>query len=185
MAEVRDEGTPEFQRWIDEGLARESDDRRDHAEYILNPKTVATLAGVLHTHVWMVFSTTPTLPFYSSDHPVALHSHVRHATRGYGLGSKGVEVEFPLSSRYLLSLVERTWLAESTPVLMARDGILAGALGSEHVTFQRSLQVGEARRFVYCSTDDLSLAAEMCETHPEMRDLNRNRVVAYYAGRPV
>jgi hypothetical protein len=97
--------------------------------------------------------------------------------------SFGTELQFALSPRYLLCLVERRWLETAVPPLVELDGMLGGSLTPENVTFQRSLQVRDSRRFLFCCEDDFNLARDMCASYPDLRDPNRPRVEVISGGR--
>lgn len=181
--DLRAEGTEEFKQWIDEGLSLRSDVKREHAQQILNPEMVTTLASVLNSHVWLLYAAPTSLPLYLGDHPLTLHSHGRVEGRGYGPGSYGTEVQFPLSPRFLLCMVERKWLLDFLPSFVLLDGFIAGTLDADNIAFQRSLQVTTARRFLYCCDDAFDLAREMCETHQDLRDPERQQHEVIYRGK--
>ena len=183
LVALREEGTDDFKAWIDEGLTRPRDPKRTHAEQVLNPTLITTLAETLHSHVWLLYSVPDSTPLYLSDHPLAMHTHARAEGRGYGPASFGTELEFPLSPRCLLCLMERRWIESNIPRIAGLDGKLVGTLRAENVEFQRSLQVAGARQFVYCSADDFDLAREMCEANPQLRDPDRPRVEMVFRGR--
>jgi hypothetical protein len=146
-------------------------------------RLVTELGTALSSHVWLIYAAPEKLPLYTSDHPLALHSHTPNPLRGFGPLSFGAELQFALSPRYLLCLAERRWLEDTVPQVVELDGRLGGSLAAEHVTFQRSLQVRDSRRFVFCSKDDFDLAREMCRSHRELSDSNRVRVEVVSGGR--
>jgi hypothetical protein len=183
LRDTREEGTEEFKKWVDDALKRQHDPKQDHARALLNPQLIAELATALYAHVWLVYAVSEKLPLYTSDHPLALHSHTPNPLRGFGARSFGTELQFALSPRYLLCLVERRWLETAAAPMIELDGMLGGSLAPENVTFQRSLQVRDSRRFLFCSEDDFDLAREMCESYPELRDQNRARVEVVSRGR--
>jgi hypothetical protein len=185
LRDVREEGTEEFKEWVDDALRRPHDPKHEHAWHLLNPRLVVELRTALYSHIWLIYAAPETLPLYTSDHPLALHSHTPNPLRGFGPRSFGTELQFALSPRYLLCLVERRCLETAASPLVELDGMLAGSLAPEHVAFQRSLQVRDSRRFVFCSEDEFNLAREMCESYPELRDPNRPRVTVVSGGRPL
>lgn len=185
LRDVREEGTEEFKKSVDDALKRPHDLKREHARHLLNPHLIAELATGLYAHAWLIYAVPENLPLYTSDHPLALHSHAPNPHSGIGPLSLGTELQFALSPRHLLCLVERRWLEAAAPPLVDLDGALVGSLAPENVTFQRSLQVRDSRRFLFCPKDDFNLARDMCESFPEMRDPNRTRVEVVSRGRPV
>lgn len=183
LQDVREEGTEEFKKWVDDALKRPHDAKHEHARHLLNPRLVAELGATLSLHIWLIYAAPKKFPLYTSDHPLALHSHTPNPLRGVGPRSFGTELQFALSPGYLLCLVERRWLETAVPPLIELDGMLGGSLAPENVAFQRSLQVRDSRRFLFCSEDDFDLAREMCESHPELRDPNRTRIEVASRGR--
>jgi hypothetical protein len=169
-------------------IAKFADDARAdevalHSETILQPGYVDEIADVLSKHVWLLSVNRTPAPLYITDNPVAIHAHVERPGRGVGLGTYGVEVMMPLSSTLHLCLVEREFVRAEAPPLERMDGCLYTSLTPDNVLFQRSLQVRAARQFVYCAADDFTLAREMCDASPELRDPQRPRVEANAFGR--
>ena len=74
--------------------------------------TMQSLVQILVHHIWIVGVNRTTQPFYTSDNPVVRWPHKQHPIRSYsGLQSEGIEIAFPLNSRYILALLERTFHA--------------------------------------------------------------------------
>jgi hypothetical protein len=147
-----------------------------HGEDLLRSEFVEELGKILARHVWVLNLNRTTAPFYIADNPVTLYPHVARPGRGIGLRSYGVEVSLPLSSTLQLSLVERRYVRDRNPTLESSDGCLLRALSLENVVHLRALQVGNARRFIYCARDDFTDAQEICDDDPELRDPNRRRM---------
>ena len=112
------------------------------------------LVQVLVHHIWIVGVNQTAHPFYTSDNPVVAFPHKQHPIRSYsGLRSEGIEVAFPMNSRYILALLERTYHA-ACEVLDCRSM----PIGEAGVTFYNGVQVAGSDRWVYCQTDSFSLA---------------------------
>jgi hypothetical protein len=103
------------------------------------------------------------------------------------LGTFGVEVALPLAPHLLLHMVEREWAEQHYLPLMFRDGYVWNLPAfPESAMFYRSLQVRDSYRFVYgCAPEDFELAAEMCTTHPDLREPDRPRTVAMLGGKQI
>jgi hypothetical protein len=152
---------------------------------LIKPDFISELADVLSGHVWLLGTNDTGSALYVADNPVALHLHVPRPGRGTGLGTYAVEVQFPLSSRLQLSMIDRSFVRKEIPQIEANDGAIYLPLTPENVEFQRSLQVNAASRFIYCEDDDFAIARLLCSTHPELRDPARAMVDGYAFGERV
>lgn len=158
-----------------------------HLRSGLNPEKIEHTAQTLYDHVWGLAVNRTGFPFYTSDHPLVLHSHEPRPGRGTGLGTFGVEVALPLAPHLLLLMVEREWAEQFYLPLMLRDGYVWNIPGRpESATFYRSLQVRDSYRFVYSRAEgDFALAEEMCTTHPDLREPDRPRTVTMLGGKQI
>lgn len=121
--------------------------------------TVHDLGQILAQHIWIVGVNQTTQPFYTSDNPLVRLPHKQHPARSYsGLRSEGIEIAFPLNSRYILVLLERTFHAN----LAALDrGSMP--INEDCVIYYNGLQIAGSYRWLYCSTDSFGLAREICK----------------------
>jgi hypothetical protein len=115
--------------------------------------------------LWFLFSCPPRFPFYIGDHPVVLHNRRRDEHRGtLGLAVPGIEIYFPLTPTLTLALLS----PEIGQVLMTAgvDDSKPVLCDQSNVTFQNSLQVAQATRFVFCVADDFDLVRQMVRDDP-------------------
>lgn len=127
--------------------------------------TMHSLAQILVHHIWIVGVNETTQPFYTSDNPVVIRPHKQHPIRSYsGLESEGIEIAFPLNSRYILALLERAFHAN----LEARD-CDSMSINEDGVAYYNSLQIAGSYRWFYCSNDSFALAEEICKESYEER----------------
>jgi hypothetical protein len=120
--------------------------------------TMHSLVQILVHHIWIVGVNRTTQPFYTSDNPVVIWPHKQHPILSYsGLQSEGVEIAFPLNSRYILALLERTFHAN----LEALD-CDSMSINEDGVVYYNGLQIAGSYRWFYCSTDSFGLAEEIC-----------------------
>jgi hypothetical protein len=114
--------------------------------------------------IWCLLGTRQNAPFYIGDHPVALHNSRRDPLRGtLGLRVQGIEIYFPLSPTLTLGLL--------SPELGARAGTVENLnepipCSDDNVTFQNSIQIVEAARFVFCITNEFALVRQMLADDP-------------------
>ena len=123
-------------------------------------------------HIWLIAQDDTSQPLFTSDAPVIRYPHVSHPLYGgSGLASRGVEILFPLSSRYVLVLRERSYFATLGG---ATDGTLL-RLRLESVAFYNGFQICESYRQIYSSEDRFDQVRELIEQFPVICDRERPR----------
>ncbi len=152
-----------------------------HAKFMFGDSFIPFVFPVLFRHIWLIADNQTSQPFFTSDAPVIRHPHDINPFYGtFGFGSKGVEILLPLTSRFLLILLERSWF---TPILKETDGAVLH-LKPEEVTYYNELQVYESYRQIYCQDDQFELARFLVERDPKICDQEYSRiaVVGYDKG---
>lgn len=140
-----------------------------HARMLYDEQFNRTIMDVLQKRIWIIGVNDTGQPLYTSDCPVIWRSHEKQET--YGVASPGVEVMFPLSPRYAISMFDR----DKNPALIRAD-CKSIPLEPDHVLYYNSGQVIRSYRHVYSSTAQFELAADVCAHHPEVCDPKRERV---------
>lgn len=142
-----------------------------HAEQIVDDETIGHVASILDNHIWTVFPNPTGRPLYTSDNPIIKKPHKRGGWRSYaGYASEGIEINFPLSPRFALSIVERTFWKEFAKF----DGKLSPTpLKDENIDHYNSIRVDNATRFIFCPENDFALAQKFCVEFPETTDPER------------
>jgi hypothetical protein len=144
-----------------------------HSQKIFDQEAVERMSDDLKRHYWVVGINNTEHLFYTSDHPVVRRGNqTQGGRRLVGMLDPGIEFAFPLDSRHILLILERTHFADWRK--NDRRGIV---LSADHVRDYNSLQVMRSSQRVLCADDDFHLAREVCAAHPEVRDPNRPRVV--------
>lgn len=135
--------------------------------------------------------------FYISDNPAVKYNHTPESHGGnLGLCTKGIEIQFPISSKFSLSFlcadlikdlrgkVQQNVFLNGTPtaahkklveLLEQYDSKMTKQLSPDNVKFHNSLQVLHCSRFIYSNSAEFSLANEMFTDNPEIS--NQPRVV--------
>jgi hypothetical protein len=145
-----------------------------HAEHLLNYEFVTEMAETISKHLWFIDVNETPLKLFCSDNPLVKQPHIRHPWRTMsGLASKGIEIVFPISSKYAIDIAEGTVFAS----MASKDGQAIIIRESENIVFFNSLQVRDSTRQVFCETGEFDLAKEMCRNHPELREPDRARVI--------
>lgn len=144
-----------------------------HAEKLFEHSKVEKMARDLARHLWVIGINETEHPFYTSDHPVVRrgNQHVNGSPL-IGANDPGIEFAFPLDSRHILLILERTHFAVS-----ARFDRRSVPLPPKMIRDYNELQVLRSNQRIYCANDDFDLAREVCTAHPEICDPKRPRVV--------
>ena len=90
---------------------------------------------------------------------------------GVGFDDPGIEFAFPLDSRHILLIMERThftgWKQHDNRVVV---------LTPEQIRDYNGLQVRRSNRWLYCVKDNFDLARGICAAEPAICNPNRPRV---------
>lgn len=145
-----------------------------HYQQLFDWDSVQRKAAALERHSWVVGLNQTNHLFYTSDHPVVRRGNRRDADGRLMVGilDPGIEFAFPLDSRHILLILERTHFAQ-----WRKHDNHAIPLTPEQVRDYNGLQVMRSSQRVFCADDDFGLAREICSAHSEIRDPNRHRVV--------
>jgi hypothetical protein len=131
------------------------------------------LTEILDSHIWVIGRNMTTQPLFASDNPVVKFPHIKDSLKSMaGFGSRGVEVVFPISSRYVISMFERKYHLniqgmESQVIDLRLDNV-------EHYN---AMQVQQCERQVFASEDKFELCARILREHPDVGDKARPRIV--------
>ncbi|HTU93781.1 MAG TPA: DUF4238 domain-containing protein [Gemmataceae bacterium] len=143
-----------------------------HAQKLFDRQTVKRMADELGGDIWVVGINDTDHPFYTSDHPVVRRGNLMDGGRQMvGILDPGIEFAFPLDSRHILLILERTYFAD-----WRKQDNRGVRLTVEKVRDYNVLQVLRSCQRVFCAVDDFELARQVCRDHPEVRDPARPRV---------
>jgi hypothetical protein len=143
-----------------------------HNQFFFDQERWEKLAGVFVKHIWLLGVNETPVPFYTSDHPVVRRANLPDDRRGgIGIASPGVEFFLPVSPKYGLIMLERTFFRH----LEQYDGGLAG-VDPEKVEALNRCQVEQSHRHVFSSTGDFTMAQRVCEENPSVCDPARQTV---------
>lgn len=143
-----------------------------HSQKIFDQKDVERMSDDLERHFWVVGVNNTKHLFYTSDHPVVRRGNQTQQGRHLvGVRDPGIEFAFPLDSRHILLILERTHFAD-----WRRYDNRGIVLSADQVRDYNAIQVMRSSQRVFCADDDFDLAREICAAHPEVCDPNRPRV---------
>lgn len=131
------------------------------AEAMFNPENHNFLINALNSHIWIVGKNVTERPFYTSDSPIVLRPNKKHPVHKYsGYSSVGIEIAFPLSSKYIIKMYEKTFFEKYA--ILDRKIVL---FGDEQVWDMNHLQVLQCHKRVFSISDQFEDAKAICERH--------------------
>ncbi|MGJ8644029.1 MAG: DUF4238 domain-containing protein [Luteolibacter sp.] len=141
---------------------------------LLDAKRISMMANVLYGHIWVIFEAPGGASFFTSDHPFVKRPHIVDPLRGTdGIASNGIEIMFPLSPRYALTLYDRDYFSE----VSSADGTLALMKDPEDARYYNQFQVFQSSRFVFARDNDFSDVEAIIERKPIYGEAGRKRIV--------
>jgi hypothetical protein len=162
-----------------EGKVYDEDDLPGYEEEIASMYQASSMFGpqrtslseILFDHIWVFGFATGSHSLYTSDSPVVKYGHdkARWWSSG-GFASRGIEVSFPLSPRYLLMMYEWSYFEDAEHL---ENRVVP--LGDEQVRWYNRLQVTQSYKQVCCRDEDFDLVREVCERTPDVRSPERRR----------
>lgn len=139
-----------------------------HAMMLLDIKPIEELASTLEKHIWLVLETPAKRSLFTSDNPIIKLPHAKHPVlKMCGLSSPGIQIVYPLSPNHSLNLLERTFWKQFEHF---DRKVFSEPMTDANIDFDNSIQVQHSARFVYCHADHFSLARDMCNKAPELRN---------------
>lgn len=143
-----------------------------HTQFFFDQERWEKLAGSLVNHIWLLAVNDTPVFFYTSDHPVVRRANLPDdRTGGIGIDSPGVEFFMPVSPKYGLLMLERTFFHEYEEYDSGLVGVSAQA-----VEDYNRLQVEQSHRHVFTSGGEFTTAQLVCEENPLVCDPERQAV---------
>lgn len=164
------------QQLIDFGFGSENPDPKDlHIEsIILGDEMRDSLREILENHIWILIENNTNQPFFTSDNPIAKIANIKNEHISYdGYASEGVEIIFPLNSKYLLVLFEREYFKYLEKIENSKLTIT----DIENVNFYNSLEIIRSYRQVFSNNDGFKIIPELKKVNPESFKMNRKRII--------
>ena len=135
-----------------EGMAKNEQIQSMHSFRVM-----MEMIRILANHIWIIGVNQTPQTFYTSDHPISAYPHLHHPIKSYsGLRSKGIEIVFPLNSRYILSMCERSYHT-NLEILDCKSM----DIDANGVTYFNGFQVVQSNRWIYSNSDEFDLADEI------------------------
>jgi hypothetical protein len=137
-------------------------------QFTLMGRSVSKLAAILLKMKWILLVNETETPFWCSDNPFT-YSNILSYDRYDGLGFErlGSQTHFPLSPRLSLEIVDPVSYVDYSNRIVIDD--------PENIVFNNHLQVKNARRYIFSSVEDFTLAERMIRENPDLMNVDDNR----------
>jgi hypothetical protein len=126
------------------------------------------ISEAILNHIWLIGINQTSRPLFTSDHPVATQAHLDYS----GYSSEGIEIAFPINSKIILILLEKSHFAQYAHL---HNKLLSMTL-LETVTHLNRLQIHNSHRQVYCNEDKFDLVKEICKSQPDVCSEHKSRI---------
>lgn len=135
-------------------------------------KSIPELASILFRMKWVLLINRTNLSYWTSDHPVNRYNTIDLGPYGnMGLLSPGIQVYCPLTSYVSLGVFD--------PIVYRYFPEKYEITDKQNIVFLNHLQVKSSTRHLFSIDRDFSLAKKMIKDIPDLKDINRKRVVIY------
>lgn len=150
----------------------EVDGKYFHTRILLDDKLMDKITLSLYKKLWIILENNTELPFITSDHPVTKYGHLGNEFRSMsGFNSKGVEISFPFSPKYLLSIIDEEF---AKPMILLDDKIIQA--DRQNVLHYNSLQIIHSYNQLYSNINSFDLAREILSEEPELKNPDHSRI---------
>ena len=147
-----------------------------HAWVLLHGEPLKRIRDALLSHLWVIARDGTGRTFYTSDHPVTLHSGAPRPLKDIGFLTHGVEIMYPLSPNYILLIVDRS----AHPCNLQDDRkLLAEPASDENLDYYNSMRLRDAHRFVFMRDSDFAFADRYRAAFPDSCTPDQSRVKVY------
>lgn len=146
----------------------------EHARQMFDIESIVKLVNVIMKHTWTLFVNRTSIPFYTSDAPIALWAQKYDRYRSYkGLGAEGIFIAVPICSDLLIGMQENTYMKNEIGYdISSMDRDFCEITDIKIVTELNMIQVTESYRNVYCCSDSFDQAKKYCACHEEVKHKN-------------
>lgn len=135
-----------------------------HKMTLLDEEYLVEIASILLNHIWIIGKNETSEPLYTSDNPVCKRANKSDDWRSNaGIASPGIEIVFPLTPKYILTMYERSFFAH----LAHKDGKIV-YLKPDDVSYFNRFQVNLSYRQIYGIKNSFELAKQMCIDNPNL-----------------
>ena len=147
--------------------------RDNHQLALLDGGQIKMMAGIIYQHIWVIKRAYQDEVFFTSDNPFGKRPHIKGGWRSMcGIQSEGIEIAFPFSSRYLLSLYERTHFKK----MAILDGCVKDLWCSDNMIYYNQFQIVASTRYVFSKMANFDFVEFLLNDQPIHGNPERPRV---------
>jgi len=156
-----------------DGMAPEEAARDIQNRSLLDGAMIQKMATILFRHIWVIQEAFGNEQFLTSDNPFAKRPHITGTWRSMsGIASTGIEIVFPLSPKFLLTLCERNHFQN----MQRFDGQRLPLLCHDNMIYNNQFQVYDSNRFVFSQNGEFSYVEQILRENPIHGNPNKMRV---------
>ncbi len=135
-------------------------------------KVIKPFSLGLARHIWILIKNNTKHKFYTSDNPITRQANIKHPELSFlGYLSYGIEITFPISSQYLIVLLERNYFNK----LELWDSKSITITEHEDIKDFNLEQIRTSYRQIFCEEDNFDFAKLICEENPKLRNPKRKK----------
>ena len=155
---------------IDVSIGKEAM-KLEHVQFMLDIDRILEFTKCFLNHVWVIYINKTEIPFWTSDAPVALNPMQNGWRSGRGIAAEGIEIILPLSDKVCLGMYDREYYGDLFyKATVKEDRIYIEIDDCNKVNSFNELQVRESYRCIFSSNQDFTLAKELCEKYPSIKE---------------
>lgn len=168
---MEDMGFPDY--GIAEYAVSKDEAKKIHLQMLLDPQHLSKVTGCFYNLTWMLGINKTDKKFFTSDNPIGTRGYIKNPILSMnGIGSKGVEVFFPLSPEIILIMVDGSyhtqWIPFERKYIEIHD--------SANVDYYNSILATQAGRFVFSADGHMDLLEAMKNDNPSVFEQPQGQV---------
>lgn len=134
------------------------DIKQMHLQMMLDPETLRDMTNLFDRLTWILGVNRTNTKFFTTDNPICTYGHVKHPGRSLnGLGSKGVEVFYPISPNLILIMFDGAYHKDTN----LHDRWYLEITDSANIDYYNSLLAMIADRMIFSCDNNFELIDEM------------------------
>lgn len=136
-------------------------------DFFTNPE-IKLIKNRLKEYICIILENNTDKDFITSDSPVIIFPHInKNSLNTVGLLEDGVEIIFPLSSKYLLVFLEDTYFSKILSKGKVSKGKHILPINKVNIDFYNFLQIKNSERFIFSRDGDFSIISLVQNKFPE------------------
>lgn len=161
------------QEIINKYTIKQGDEKDVHGNLLLDFESIAHLAEGFHNLTWILRINHTDVSFYTSDNPIGTFAHVNHPFMPMsGIRSKGVEVFFPISPKYILIMYDGSY----HKYFMPYDRRYISLTNLSDIEYYNSMSALESNRFIFSCNGDFNIIEHILSKNSEAFNISKTKL---------